>query len=100
MRWLQGWALAGLFACGGVGATEYLELTDFHVIDGTGAAERDVARLIARDGVIVAIDGRGQVPTPEPDARWTRIGLHGAWVMPGLIDTHVHVARFPDTRAQ
>ncbi len=80
-------------------AAEYLELTDFHLIDGTGAKERLVKRLIARDGVIVSIDDRGTVPTPEPDARWTKIGLNGAWVMPGLIDTHVHVARFPDTRA-
>lgn len=82
-----------------VHATEYLELTDFHLIDGTGAPAREVQRLVARDGVIVAIDGAGQVPPAEADARWLRIGLAGAWVMPGLIDTHVHVARFPDTRA-
>lgn len=78
---------------------DYLELTDLHLIDGTGASTRHVDRLIARDGVIVSIDDAATVPTPEADARWTRIGLHGAWVIPGLIDTHVHVARFPDTRA-
>lgn len=79
-------------------AAEYLELTDLRLIDGTGAGERRVARLIARDGVIVAIDAQGAVPVPEADARWTRIGLDGAWVTPGLIETHAHVARFPDTR--
>lgn len=79
-------------------AAEYLELTDFRLIDGTGAGERRVARLVARDGVIVAIDGQGRVPAVEPDARWTRIGLDGAWVTPGLVETHAHVARFPDTR--
>jgi len=68
-------------------AVEYLELTDFHLVDGTGAPPREVRRLVAREGIIVAIDEDGRVPEPEPDARWLRIGLHGAWVMPGLIDT-------------
>ncbi|KQY55098.1 amidohydrolase family protein [Lysobacter sp. Root494] len=81
-------------------AAEYLELTDFQLIDGTGAPARSTHRLVARDGVIVLIDDQGEMPTPEPDARWLRIGLNGAWVMPGLIDTHVHVARFPDASTQ
>ena len=81
------------------GAAEYLELTDFQLIDGTGAPARSVHRLVARDGVIVMIDGEGEMPKPEADARWLRIGLSRAWVLPGLIDTHVHVARFPDTSA-
>jgi imidazolonepropionase-like amidohydrolase len=78
-------------------AAEYLELTDFQLIDGTGAAVHTVRRLVARDGVIVMIDDQGEMPKPEPDAQWLRVGLDGAWVMPGLVDTHVHVARFPDT---
>ena len=90
-----------LLAClsGPAIAVEYLELTDFHLIDGTGAPAREVQRLVAREGGIVAIDGQWQIPKEEAGARWLRIGLDGAWVMPGLIDTHVHVARFPDTRA-
>lgn len=93
--------LAGLvFACGGAQATsEYLELVDFQLVDGTGAASRHVDRLVARDGVIVQIDAQGQPPAAEPTARWTRVGLDGAWVMPGLVDTHVHVARFPNAHA-
>ena len=79
-------------------AADYLELVDFHLIDGTGDAERSVRRLVARDGVIVCIDAQGTEPVPEPTASWTRIGLDGAWLMPGLIDTHVHVARFPRAR--
>lgn len=79
-------------------ATDYVELTDFELIDGSGAAARHVDRLIARDGVIVSIDADGLAPVAEASARWTRIGLDGAWVIPGLIDTHVHIARFPDTR--
>lgn len=77
-------------------ATDYLELVDFKLIDGTGKNTRHVDHLIARDGVIVQIDAEGEAPTPESTASWTRIGLDGAWLMPGLIDTHVHVARFPN----
>lgn len=79
-------------------ATDYLELTDFKLIDGTGAPARDVKRLIAKNGVIVALDEADPVPQPEADARWLRIGLKEAWVIPGLIDTHVHVARTPHAR--
>lgn len=79
-------------------AAEYLELTDFQLIDGTGAAARAVGSLLVRDGIIVAIDAAGTRPEAEADARWTRIGLGGAWVMPGLVDTHVHISRFPDPR--
>lgn len=79
-------------------AAEVLELTGFTLIDGTGSEPRTVASLVARDGVIVQIDGEGVRPEPEAGERWTRIDLTGAWVIPGLIDTHVHIARFPDTR--
>jgi imidazolonepropionase-like amidohydrolase len=85
-----GLLLFPLSAC----ATEYLELVDFKLIDGTGSVERHVQRLLVRDGVIVRIDAEGVEPKPEATARWIRIGLDGAWLMPGLIDTHVHVARF------
>jgi imidazolonepropionase-like amidohydrolase len=93
-------ALCAFVAAPAFAATEYLELVDFHLIDGTGTSARTVQHLVARDGVLVQIDEAGRPPTPEPRARWTRIDLDGAWVMPGLIDTHVHVARFPDTRAK
>ncbi len=88
--------LAFLAASPAAHAVRYLELVDFKLIDATGRAERQVQHLIARDGVIVQIDSEGRAPTPEPTASWTRIGLDGAWLMPGLIDTHVHVARFPN----
>ena len=84
-----------------VGSAEYLELLDFHLIDGTGEPARKIERLLAVDGRIVAIQAASAPPPdlePEPRSRWQRIDLDGAWVMPGLIDTHVHVARFPDAR--
>lgn len=81
-------------------AADYLELLDFQLIDGTGAAPRAVERLVARDGVIAAIDDLGTAGEQAPGDTWQRISLAGAWVIPGLVDTHVHVARFPDARAR
>jgi imidazolonepropionase-like amidohydrolase len=81
-------------------AAEILELANLKLIDGTGAPVRAVARLVVRDGTIVAIDGAGAVPVAAPGDRWLRVDLDGAWVMPGLVDTHVHVARFEDAHAQ
>ncbi len=81
-------------------ASDVLELRDFVLIDGTGAAPRPVERLLIHDGRIAQIDDSGTAPPAAASERWTRIALDGAFVMPGLIDTHVHVARFPDTRAR
>lgn len=81
-------------------AAEVLELQNLQLIDGTGAPIRPVERLIAVDGRIVAIDGLGKVPEQAVQEPWTRLDLGGAVLMPGLIDTHVHVARFPDTPAR
>lgn len=79
---------------------EVLELRHLRLIDGSGAPPRSVERMLVRDGRIVAIDAQGTPPEPRAGEAWTRLDLDGASVMPGLIDTHVHVARFADTRAQ
>jgi len=92
--------LCALLALADARAASVLELVDLQLIDGTGAPVRHVERLVARDGVIVAIDAAGSVAGSAKGDRWQRIDLGGAWVMPGLVDTHVHVARFPDTRAK
>jgi imidazolonepropionase-like amidohydrolase len=69
------------------------------VIDGTGAAAKSGMAIIARDGRIDAI---------VPSRQWrTKLGaklaatahvvdLHGDYALPGLIDTHVHLATDPD----
>ncbi|HSM95525.1 MAG TPA: amidohydrolase family protein [Rhizomicrobium sp.] len=69
------------------------------VIDGTGAAAKPGMAIIARDGRIDAI-----VPKPQ----WRRklgaklaaaagvVDLNGDYALPGLIDTHVHLATDPD----
>ncbi len=69
------------------------------VIDGTGAAAKPGMAIVARDGRIDAI---------VPSAQWRRklgaklaatahvIDLHGDYALPGLIDSHVHLATDPD----
>lgn len=68
---------------------------DVQLIDGTGAA--------ARPGMSVVVDGqRIRAVVATRDLVVTRgaevIDLHGAWMLPGLIDSHVHL-RAPDRRA-
>jgi imidazolonepropionase-like amidohydrolase len=87
--------VGGIFALAALPATaaDWLILEDFTLIDGTGAPARAVASLAAKDGVIVAIDGRS---APADGDIVVRVKLGGAYATPGLIDTHVHVGRFPE----
>lgn len=85
--------------CGSATAAEWLTISNFVLIDGTGAPARPVATLHARDGVITHVGKRSPLTTSPQDVL-TSVDLDGAFVMPGLIDTHVHVARFPDTRSR
>jgi imidazolonepropionase-like amidohydrolase len=66
---------------------ENLVLRHATLLDGIDTIpKRDVA-IVIRDGRIVSVrrDGAG------PDSREPTLDLHGAWVVPGLIDAHAHV---------
>ena len=56
------------------------------VIDGTGAPSRADVDLLIADGRISAIGPRLTAPPGT-----TEIKARGAWVVPGLIDVHVHL---------
>ena len=58
------------------------------LIDGRGGAPVDNATVVVYDGAIVAVGAAKNVEIP-PDARVIR--LAGRTVMPGLIDSHVHI---------
>lgn len=72
-----------------------LVLTHATVIDGTGAPPRPGTTIVIQDGVITAVHPDGAAPLPE-DA--TVRDLRGHWVLPGLIDAHVHVATNPSAQ--
>ena len=60
------------------------------LIDGTGADPRRRATIEVRDGEIIAIHDAHHVP-----AGATAIDATGLTVMPGLIDSHVHLSMQP-----
>ena len=62
-------------------------LTNARLLDGTGAAPRENASVLVRDGRIEAVDGAGI----EPPGDATAIDLQGRTLMPGLVDAHAHV---------
>lgn len=80
--------------------SQRLELTDFTLIDGTGAEPRAIERLTVRDGWIIGIDGAGEHGVTESGEVVTTIHLDGAFVIPGLIDAHVHLANYPRPRSE
>lgn len=70
------------------------------LIDGTGAPPRPGMTLVVQRGIIERVTPDGGAAVPEySDVR----DLGGAFVLPGLIDAHVHVATNPsgpDARAR
>jgi imidazolonepropionase-like amidohydrolase len=59
------------------------------VLDGTGAAPREATTIVVEGERLRTIGPASQVPTP-PNAEV--VDARGKWVIPGLIDMHVHVA--------
>ncbi len=69
-----------------------LVLPNVTVIDGTGAPPRRQVDVLIRDTRIVSIRPTG---TPLPAAAQVLEEFRGMSVMPGLIDSHVHLATSP-----
>ncbi|MBO9716065.1 MAG: amidohydrolase family protein [Pseudoxanthomonas sp.] len=68
---------------------------DAVLIDGTGAPARPGTSIVVEGELIVAV-----LPDAQADARGAQVvDLHGQYVVPGLIDTHVHLATPPDAAA-
>ena len=83
--------MPALLAAPAAGATP-LWLTNARLLDGTGAAPRDGASVLVRDGRVEAIGGAGEQPPPDAST----VDLEGRTLMPGLIDAHAHVlAKLP-----
>ena len=58
-----------------------------HIVNPTGASSLENAVIIIQDGKIISVGKVGEVELPNDveiiDAR-------GKWVIPGLIDSHIH----------
>ena len=67
---------------------ETVALTHATVIDGTGAAPLADSTVLIRGGRIAAVYPTGSQPVPT-GARVE--DLSGKWIIPGLIDAHVHL---------
>jgi imidazolonepropionase-like amidohydrolase len=83
--------LPALLAAPPAGVTP-LWLTNARLLDGTGAAPRDHASVLVREGRIVAVADGG----PDGPGDSVTIDLEGRTLMPGLVDAHAHVlAKLP-----
>ena len=60
------------------------------LIDGTGAPPQPDSSIILRSGKVACAGSRGECPVPD-GIEVTDLGGH--WIVPGLVDAHVHFAR-------
>lgn len=66
----------------------YKVLTGATLIDGTGAAPIDQAALLINGDIIEAVGAKNETPVP---AEAEVIDVQGKYLLPGLIDTHIHM---------
>src|SRR5690242_15908891 len=88
---LRSASLAGAFALATLAAAETVLVQAGRLLDRPGSAPRGNATLVITDGKVVAIkDGfLDAVAAGTPGARV--IDLRQRFVLPGLIDSHVHL---------
>jgi len=65
------------------------------LIDGNGGPPMPYSIILVQDGRIAAVGAHGEVAIP---AGATRIDAKGRWVVPGLIDTNVHLSLYGGQR--
>lgn len=87
-------ALLGSCGQGAGGATDDVTvLTGFTLIDGTGAAPVPDQAMIINEGRISWVGAASELDAPQGAEA---VDLAGKYVMPGLIDLHVHLGNVKD----
>ena len=74
--------------------TTLLILANANVLDGRGGEPRHGVDVLVREGRIQAIVPRGSAREPVA----TVVDVRGGWVLPGLIDAHVHLRDLASAR--
>ncbi len=91
VRTAQGWKVAVTTAFPAPDAAPPpMAIVGATLVDGTGAAVVANAVVVMRDGRIACAGSPATCPVP-PDA--DTVAARGKWVVPGLIDTHVHFSQ-------
>jgi len=81
-------AAVSLAACGRSEATAYIGAT---LWDGSGGPPVPNTVIVVEDGNIRAIGAAGAVTIPRGASE---MYLNGKWVIPGLVDAHIHLERW------
>jgi imidazolonepropionase-like amidohydrolase len=79
-------------SAGAFGQSEDLVLVHANVIDGLGGAPASDRAIVVRDGRIADILGSSAAPSGKVQ------DLRGKYVLPGLIDAHVHIGSLAQAR--
>jgi imidazolonepropionase-like amidohydrolase len=98
-----GWRLAALVALT-IGVTVAarqarpapVAIVNVTLVDGTGAPPMPLRTVVVRDGRIAAIGGADTPVAPGT----IRVDGSGRFLIPGLIDAHVHIAIRPDAEVR
>lgn len=88
-------ALAGAAAIVGLAspaAAETVLFRDFTLIDGRGGPAKARSAMVVSDGRIVWVGDAGEAPAVDGET----IDLANQYVIPGLIDTHIHLGNLHD----
>ena len=88
-----GATVAVLLAMSAPVMAESTVLTNVTVIDGTGAAAKPNSAIVMTDGKIAYVGPMAGLKAP---AGAKTVDLSGKFVMPGIIDSHVHVGMMKD----
>lgn len=83
-------------AAAGLRTAGRLRLENVMIVDGTGSPAYGPASIIVDGGIITAISSPGSAIASGGEAatdglKETVLDLEGAYVLPGLIDSHVHI---------
>ena|GEM_PF-166199 len=78
--------------CDAQRAEKPFALTGVTIIDAHHLAQSEKQTVVIRDGIIIGVFPDGSEPLPDSVRK---IAMDGKYLLPGLIDTHVHMATDP-----